>query len=72
MGVMECSRRGCDNIMCHDYSEETGYICWECKSELESSNPANVNEVELFMDSEKENSKYNDEDGFSLERMFGE
>ena len=40
MGVMACNRRGCDNIMCNDHSEVTGYICWECKSELEESNPS--------------------------------
>lgn len=36
MGVMECNRRGCDNIMCNHYNSETGYICYECLTELEN------------------------------------
>lgn len=34
MGVMECSRNGCDHILCECYSFEYGYICNECKEEL--------------------------------------
>ncbi len=56
MGVMACCRRGCDGIMCHDYSVETGYVCYECKAELEDTNPNCVQ----------------DEDGFILSKMFGE
>lgn len=71
MGVMACCRNGCDQIMCHDYSEVTGYICYECRNELEVSNPSCIKEVELFMETEKVN-RYEDEDGFSLSQMFGE
>lgn len=35
MGVMACSRKGCENIMCNHYNREYGYICWECLKELE-------------------------------------
>lgn len=38
MGVMSCSRNGCNNIMCHRYSVEYGYICNECFEELVHSN----------------------------------
>lgn len=34
MGVLACDRKGCDNIMCDNYSPEYGYICWECLREL--------------------------------------
>ena len=34
MGVLACDRKGCDNIMCDNYSSEHGYICWECLREL--------------------------------------
>ena len=34
MGVMECNRTGCDNIMCSAYHSETGYICYSCLAEL--------------------------------------
>lgn len=38
MGVMECDRRDCENIMCNLYSSEFGYICYECFEELKKSN----------------------------------
>ena len=34
MGVMSCSKYGCDGIMCNRYSDEIGYICSECFSDL--------------------------------------
>jgi len=34
MGVMSCSRRACENIMCDRYSGAFGYICDECYAEL--------------------------------------
>lgn len=34
MGVMSCSRKDCDNIMCDIYVESIGYICYDCKSEF--------------------------------------
>ncbi len=71
MGVMECNRKGCEHIMCDNYSEVTGYICYDCKRELEDSNPSSISDVEKFMQTTKEN-KYEDEDGFSLSQMFGE
>lgn len=34
MGVMSCSRKGCENIMCDTYVKSIGYICNDCKSEF--------------------------------------
>jgi hypothetical protein len=72
MGVKSCSRRGCDDIMCGIYSTETGYICGECKIELEEFNPTSVQDVKDFMDSEKATVEYLDSEGnFSLSKIFG-
>ncbi len=42
MGVMECFRAECDQILCSDYSNLHGYICWECKRELKENPLINV------------------------------
>ena len=34
MGVLECDRKECDNIMCDRYSRDYGYICSDCFEEL--------------------------------------
>ena len=34
MGVMECRRKGCKNILCNRYSTTYGYICDECFEEM--------------------------------------
>jgi hypothetical protein len=34
MGIMECSRKNCNNIMCDTYVQSVGYICSECQSEF--------------------------------------
>ena len=34
MGVLECSRKECENIMCNYYVNRIGYICYECVSEF--------------------------------------
>ena len=34
MGVMSCSRKECENIMCDVYVEDVGYMCHECESEF--------------------------------------
>lgn len=45
MGVMECDRNGCDNIMCSKYSNNYGYICDECFEEMKGSDLS----IETFM-----------------------
>ncbi len=35
MGVMECGRLGCEEIMCNKLIlEHSRYICWDCWKEL--------------------------------------
>ena len=36
MGVMSCSRKNCDNIMCDTYISSVGYICNECQKEFKT------------------------------------
>lgn len=35
MGVMSCSRNGCESIMCQTHIDDVGYICSSCKIEFE-------------------------------------
>ena len=51
MGVMECYRKNCKNILCDRYSSTYGYICWECFDELVSLGPKT--DIESFMNSVK-------------------
>jgi hypothetical protein len=51
MGVMSCSRKNCDNIMCDTYVDSIGYVCGDCQEEfkryLENSGltPTTVGEI---------------------------
>jgi hypothetical protein len=63
MGVMKCYRNGCDKIMCDYYNDEFGYLCWECKEELEifcKINGVSRQSIKMFMSSEKHGIDYND------------
>lgn len=51
MGVMQCSRRGCDNILCDRCSINYGYICYECFEELVNSGMST--DIEDFMNTMK-------------------
>lgn len=63
MGVMSCSRKECENIMCDIYIQSVGYVCYECRKEFEAYlkeeglNPKTeyqtTREVEKFMDTSK-------------------
>lgn len=53
MSVLPCDRQGCENIMCDHYSDEFGYICRECLSELYNLQPTTKNSIYYFMDSHK-------------------
>jgi len=35
MGVLPCSRKDCENIMCDTYVHGIWYVCNECKKEFE-------------------------------------
>jgi len=39
MGVMNCSRKDCENILCDTYIPDIGYICRECKEEFKEKYP---------------------------------
>lgn len=64
MGVKACHRKGCSEIMCDTYINETGYICNDCQKEfkenLSSSNQNPETEGSIlkllkpFMETEKE------------------
>ena len=74
MGVLRCSRKGCDNIMCSRYSVRYGYICNECFEELVGLG-GNV-DIERFMNSYKtysSNSYISEEEAWEyyLDREFG-
>ena len=49
MGVLECDRKGCGNIMCTRYSHTYGYICDECFEEMKVSRM----DIETFMNTPK-------------------
>ena len=46
MGVKQCSRARCGNIMCDRHSKDYGYLCDSCFEELKSFKPKDVH---IFM-----------------------
>ena len=59
MSVLNCSRKGCDNIMCNRCSRPYGYICYECFEELVESGPET--NITAFMASAKKEKFINKE-----------
>ena len=53
MGVLNCSRRDCTNVMCDRLSSEHGYICDECFDELVKAGIGT--DVHKFMERETDN-----------------
>ncbi len=51
MGVMQCDRRGCRNILSRFYSSEHGYLCHDCYYEGIDSGMS----IEDFMSTPKTN-----------------
>lgn len=49
MGVLPCVRNNCDNIMCDHIIDAIGYICYDCKEELENSNPHSLADIRAFI-----------------------
>lgn len=39
MSVLECDRADCEQIMSERYSDEYGYLCYECFDELVALGP---------------------------------
>ncbi len=70
MGVLECSRKDCDGILCNYYVEGYGYICNDCRNELIETSPKSVEDVILFLNTSKI-PKYTNEDGeFCLDKLI--
>jgi len=73
MGIMSCSKNGCENIMCDRYSEEMGYICYECFSELEELQKLkpeiNIDDIRNWMDKPKNDNDYT-QPMINLEKLF--
>jgi hypothetical protein len=67
MGVLNCYRTNCDEIMCQTYVDDVGYICRECQNEFEDYmsrlDVGDLNEytikdnLKTFMDTEKGSKK---------------
>ena len=60
MGVMNCSRPGCESILCETNVNGIGYVCGSCKSEFHDSmgnkkipRSEMKNEFKKFMTTEK-------------------
>lgn len=78
MGVMSCSRRGCDEIMCHTHVTGVGYICRSCQEEFklylqrENKDPkteiAIIDELKEFMETYK--NKYSDNPEMDINEFF--
>lgn len=58
MGVMPCNRKMCPAILCRNYSEQYGYICEDCLSELKA---ADTTDIALFMATAKKDTRSIDE-----------
>lgn len=75
---MSCSRGACNNIMCHTYIEDVGYICWECQKEFEKYLESNdyhpntahgiVTHLKMFMKTDK--TAYDNENEISIDEFF--
>lgn len=74
MGVKECFRKDCENIMCDFYSVKHGYICDECFNELEDLIYAKrcdgIMHVDInkFMESSKNNDFLHEEDEYTVRK----
>lgn len=42
MGVMSCSRDGCESIMCDTYINDVGYVCVGCQVEFKEYLEENI------------------------------
>lgn len=80
MGVMECSRRGCNHIMCDTYIDSIGYLCFDCQKEFkkyltdQNLNPVTGNEIfeELknFQKIQKSEYDYEKEEEITVDEFF--
>lgn len=49
MGVLACDRKNCDAIMCDFYSDQHGYLCYDCLNELRNGIGRYFSSVAEFM-----------------------
>ena len=78
MGVMSCSRYGCESIMCDTYVETVGYVCNDCQSEFEDYSKKNMESnssegeilrhLKIFMDTDKDS--YTEGEEMSITDFF--
>ena len=83
MGVMSCSRRRCEQIMCNTYvntTQFTGYVCNECQEEFKQyligigKDPSDIPVGDLnrkladFMETDKDSLTQGD--GCSVDNFF--
>ena len=55
MGVLNCSRNGCESIGCDRYSAIWGYLCNKCFNELVRSGTRT--DVDAFLESTPDNTE---------------
>lgn len=78
MGVMACSKKGCDNIMCDHYVPSVGYICYECISDFKKNHYGFKNELELidilgvYVDMNKKVSLLDDDKFIDMNKFFSD
>lgn len=63
MGVLACTRNGCNNVLCDIYIPNVGYICYSCKEEFKHFVKMNnytinnyndiVSDLKVFIETEK-------------------
>jgi len=81
MGVMACSRKGYNSVMCDTHTSE-GYICYECKDEFKlylkdkNLNPTTERDIEsaltLFMGTSKDSYSEKGSKEISVDDFFSE
>ncbi len=60
MSVLECSRNGCESIMCDNVSRTYGYLCNDCKQELIEGG-SSYNSIRDFLRSPREYLSHEDD-----------
>jgi len=67
MGVMPCSRKDCDNILCDRYATGYGYICNMCFDEMVEKQ---TEDSDFTIGSFLSSSKHGKDSEIDLEKVF--
>jgi hypothetical protein len=67
MGVMNCNRKDCDNILCDRYADDLGYICNSCYNEMIEDQKYNP---KFTIDGFMKNSKFLPDSEVDLDSLF--